>query len=354
MLKSFRYLLFPFSMIYAVILHIRNWLYDKGYLASSDFRFPLICIGNLAVGGTGKTPMVEFIIAHLGSRHNTATLSRGYKRRTKGFAIAGEDTTAIDIGDEPMQLHRKFPDVTVAVGEERLVAIPQLLQERPATRVIVLDDAFQHRAVRAGLNILLTEAGNLYTRDHLLPTGDRRDVKASSRRAHVIIVTKCKPYLSDQEKALIEEELQPGPGQKLFFTTLNYGTPYAMFSGEKREIREDTEVLLVCGIANPAPLKDYLNNLTTGYEMMRFRDHHIFNSEDLRDIRQHFNQMRGQKKIIITTEKDAIRLEKFKEDLASLPVFVLPVKHEFLFGGDTEFKDLLDNFVGSNINNNGN
>jgi tetraacyldisaccharide 4'-kinase len=324
---------------------VRHWLYDKGILGSASFNFPLICIGNLALGGTGKTPMTEYVIRHLGSRYRTATISRGYKRRTKGFAIAGNDTTAIDIGDEPMQIHRKYPHVTVAVGEERLVAIPQLLQERPDTQVIVLDDAFQHRAVKAGLNILLTDAGNLYTRDHLLPTGDRRDVKSAAKRADVIVVTKCKSFLSVQEKQLIEEELAPGKDQKVLFTGLHYGQPYRMFSGEKKEITERTDILLLCGIANPDSLKEYLKNKTSGYDMIRYRDHHIFTSEDLREIRQQFDELRGNEKMILTTEKDAIRLEKFKTDLSDLPVYILPVEHEFLFGGSEIFHKTLDEFV---------
>jgi tetraacyldisaccharide 4'-kinase len=345
MLKSFRYLFFPFSMLYAAILHVRHWLYDKGILGSASFNFPLICIGNLAMGGTGKTPMTEYVIRHLGSRYRTATISRGYKRRTKGFAIAGNDTTAIDIGDEPMQIHRKYPHVTVAVGEERLVAIPQLLQEKPDTQVIVLDDAFQHRAVKAGLNILLTDAADLYTRDHLLPTGDRRDVKSAAKRADVIVVTKCKSFLSVQEKQLIEEELAPAKDQIVLFAGLHYGQPYRLFSGEKKDITEGTDILLLCGIANPDSLKDYLKHKTNGYDMIRYRDHHIFTSEDLREIRQQFDEMTGAEKMILTTEKDAIRLEKFRSDLSDLPVYVLPVEHEFLFGGAEIFHKILDEFV---------
>src|SRR5438270_10367068 len=174
-LKSFRVLLLPFSIIYWMIVGIRNWMYDRNMLKSASFGLPLICVGNLSVGGTGKSPMLEFLARHLKTRFRIATLSRGYKRKTRGYALANEQSTAIDIGDEPMQFHTKFPDVPVAVGEERLVAIPQLLHDRPNTEVIVLDDAFQHRAIKAGYNILLTDHGNLFTRDFFLPTGDLRD-----------------------------------------------------------------------------------------------------------------------------------------------------------------------------------
>lgn len=209
MLKSFRYLLFPFSMIYESVIWIRNKLFDKKILRSAKFNFPLICVGNLALGGTGKTPMVEYLVRMLKDRYEVATLSRGYKRKTKGFAIANEHATAVDIGDEPMQIHIKFPDVTVAVAEERVIGIPQLLYEKPRTQLIVLDDAFQHREVEAGMNILLTDYNNLYTRDILLPAGDLRDIKSSSKRADIIIVTKCKASLEENEKDKIVRELKP-------------------------------------------------------------------------------------------------------------------------------------------------
>ena len=205
LLKSFRFILFPLSVIYGSIISLRNWLFDKNIFKSGSFNFPVICVGNLAVGGTGKTPMVEYLITILEHDYKVATLSRGYKRKTLGFAIADENTTALDIGDEPMQFHKKFSEVTVSVAEERLVAIPQLLHARPDTQVIILDDALQHREVKAGLNILLTEFTNLYTRDFILPAGDLRDVKSSRKRADIIMVTKCKSYLGDEEKNKIIE-----------------------------------------------------------------------------------------------------------------------------------------------------
>ncbi|MGB5028144.1 MAG: tetraacyldisaccharide 4'-kinase, partial [Chitinophagaceae bacterium] len=164
-LKSFRILLLPFALLYWLGIAIRNWLYDKRILESTSFGLPLICVGNLSVGGTGKSPMVEYLVANLKNKFKVATLSRGYKRKTRGYAMADEKTTALEIGDEPMQFHLKFPEVPVAVGEERILAIPQLLHDRPETKVIILDDAFQHRTVKAGLNILLTDYNNLFTRD---------------------------------------------------------------------------------------------------------------------------------------------------------------------------------------------
>ena len=186
-LKSFRILLLPFALLYWLAIGIRNWFYNKKILRSTSFALPLICIGNLSVGGTGKSPMAEYLIRLLKDQFKVATLSRGYKRRTKGYALANKESTALDIGDEPMQFHIKFPEIPVAVGEERLDAIPQLLHDRPGTEAIILDDAFQHRSIRAGLNILLTEYSNLFTRDFYIPTGDLRDLKSEYKRAEIIV-----------------------------------------------------------------------------------------------------------------------------------------------------------------------
>ena len=345
MLRSFRYLLFPFAFFYGIIVWFRNWLFDKNILKSSSFNFPVICVGNLAVGGTGKTPMVESLIEMLQGKYKTATLSRGYKRKTKGFAIADEKTTAIDIGDEPMQFHQKFPAVTVAVGEERLVAIPQILHQRPETEVIILDDAFQHRAVRAGLNILLTDYKNLYTRDIMMPAGDLRDVKLSRKRADIIIITKCKPELGIEERDAIIEEISPLPHQQVLFTEIVYDQPYHLFHKQKVNIGSSTNVLLVCGIANPKPMMEFLTAHVRTYDMMRYPDHHIFTIDDLKEMRKHFEKLSSSNSIILTTEKDAVRLEKFIHELSGYPLYVLPIKHRFLFNEGSTFESLVEGFI---------
>jgi len=347
MLRSFRYLLFPFALIYGAVVWFRNWLFDKNILKSAAFNFPIICIGNIAVGGTGKTPMVEYLIRLLQYDFNTATLSRGYKRKTRGFAIADSTTTALEIGDEPMQFHIKFPGVTVAVGEERLVAIPQLLHDRPGTNVILLDDAFQHRQVKAGLNIVLTAYNNLFTRDLVIPSGDLRDVKASMKRADIIVVTKCKAGLTEEEKNAILKEIKPLPRQAVFFTEIRYTKPYHLFSQHPAILNRDTNILLICGIANPRPLKDFLANNFNSYDMLRYPDHHIFNSDDLADIKKHFAKIQQQQKVILTTEKDAVRLIKFEEDLKDFPVYVLPIEHTFLFREGEAFNKLVVDFIAS-------
>jgi tetraacyldisaccharide 4'-kinase len=351
-LKSFRILLLPFALVYWLGIALRNWLYNKKIFRSSSFGLPLICVGNLTVGGTGKSPMVEYLVGRLKSQFRVATLSRGYKRRTKGYTLAGDKTTALDIGDEPMQFHLKFPDVPVAVGEERLVAIAQLLHDRPQTEAIILDDAFQHRAIRAGLNILLTEYGNLFTRDFYLPTGDLRDQKVSYKRAQVIVVTKCKPDLSEEQKQKTIEEISPLPHQKVFFTTIDYGELYHIYHRHGFDSHGRTEVLLVTGIANPKPLKKRLEDYSMGYQMLQYPDHHIFSIDDLKEIRKKFDAIEATDKIILTTEKDAVRLIKFNEEIASLPVYVIPVKHRFLFNEGEQFDkitiDFIQNFKNSN------
>ena len=347
MLRSFRYLFFPLSLIYGCIVWLRSWLFDKNILKSVSFNFPIICVGNIAVGGTGKTPMVEYLIRLLQKDFKTATLSRGYKRKTKGYTIANTTSTALEIGDEPMQFHNKFPDVAVAVGEERLVAIPQLLHDRPDAEVIILDDAFQHRQVKAGLNIVLTAYNNLFTRDIILPAGDLRDVKASMKRADIIVVTKCKAGLSAAEKKTITAEIKPLAHQTVFFTEIVYSKPYHLFNKSQAAITSHTNILLVCGIANPNPLKVFLAENVHGYDMLRYPDHHIFNSDDLTDIKKHFEKIENVNKIILTTEKDGVRLMKFEEQLKDYPVYVLPIEHSFLFNESAIFDKMIRTFIAS-------
>ncbi|MES1223544.1 MAG: tetraacyldisaccharide 4'-kinase [Bacteroidota bacterium] len=344
-LKSFRILLLPFALLYGFIIVIRNWLYDKNHLHSADFNFPLICVGNLAVGGTGKSPMVEYLVTLLRGQFAVATLSRGYKRKTKGYALADENTTALEIGDEPMQFHKKFPEVAVAVGEARVEAIPQLLHDRPKTELVILDDAFQHRAIKAGLNILLTEYNDLFSNDFFLPTGDLRDDRASYKRAQIIVVTKCPPFLGEIERKSIIREIYPLPHQKIFFTTIEYGRPYHIVTEKQITVTQQDEILLVCGIANPKPLKQYLAEHAYTYYQQDYSDHHIFTIDDLEEIRKKFRQITSDNKFILTTEKDAVRLEKFNEQLSDLPLYVLPIQHQFLFEEGKAFDETVVHFV---------
>lgn len=345
-LTSFRVLLLPIALLYGLVIRIRNWMFDQQYLKSASFNFPLICVGNLAVGGTGKSPMVEYLLYLLSPQFKVGTLSRGYKRKTKGYALANTATTALEIGDEPMLFHMKFPQIPVAVGEERLVAIPQLLQDVPDLQAIILDDAFQHRSVKAGFNILLTEYSNIYVNDFFLPTGDLRDERRSAKRANIIVVTKCPADLSSERKQQIIRNLKPRADQKVFFTRIAYGVPYHIFNYEDEWLLTPrVEVLLVCGIANPKPLKEYLHECTHTYYQQDYSDHHIFTIDDLNEIKEKFDRIHAKDKIILTTEKDAVRLLKFRDELATLPMYVLPIRHDFLFGEGEQFNRMVTDFI---------
>jgi tetraacyldisaccharide 4'-kinase len=345
LLRPIRILLFPLSLIYAVVIWIRNRLYDKKIFSSSSFNLPVICVGNLSVGGTGKSTMVEFLVRLFKDKVTLAILSRGYKRKTTGYALANEKTTALEIGDEPMQFRIKFPDITIAVGEERIVAIPQLLHDRPATRLIILDDAFQHRSVTAGLNILLTEYNNLFTRDWFLPTGDLRDEKASYQRAHLLVVTKCNPDLTKEAAASVADEINVLPHQHLFFTSIKYGTPYHLTRHHPVPVTSSMEVLLVSGIANPGPLKEFLQENSRAYYEMLYSDHHIFTIDDWKEIVKRFDSISASNKLILTTEKDAVRLVKFANEVKSLPLFVMPIEMQVLFNEEKRFTDIITTFI---------
>ncbi len=345
LLKPIRILLFPFSLIYALLVIFRNFLYDRNILSSTTFNLPVISVGNLSIGGTGKSPMVELIVRNLKNDWKIAILSRGYKRKTRGYALAGPGTSALEIGDEPMLFYTKFPEISIAVGEERIVAIPQLLHDKPLTQAIILDDAFQHRSVKAGFNILLTDFSNLFTRDWYLPTGDLRDSHSSYKRAQTIVVTKSPPNLSREQQSAIRKEIDPLPSQKIFFTSLRYGLPYHISNRQKRRITSEDEVLLVTGIANPETIKEYLLEYSKTYYEMSYEDHHIFTIDDLNDIKKRLAGINSDRKIIITTEKDAVRLVKFEQELKELPVYILPIEHEFLNGEAQSFLHLIVNFI---------
>jgi tetraacyldisaccharide 4'-kinase len=289
--------------------------------------------------------MVEYLVQLLNDQFAVATLSRGYKRKTKGYALANANSTALEIGDEPMLFHIKFPGVAVTVGEERIVAIPQLLHDRPGTDVIILDDAFQHRAVKAGLNILLVDCNNLFTRDWFVPTGNLRDEKKSYQRAHIIVITKCRPDMTLEERNNIQVEIQPLPHQHVFFSTIRYGKPYHIISRNDFEITPETEVLLVTGIADPRPLKKFLLQNSGAYYELAFRDHQVFTIDDLKEIVKRFENIQSPPKIILTTEKDAVRLIKFANVLKDLPIYVIPIAHEFLFQDAPRFEQQVKSFI---------
>lgn len=345
-------LLVPFSWLYKAGVFFYHKLYDLNILKSYHPSVKTICIGNLSVGGTGKSPMVEYLlrllsgIVPLSQQHKlqVAVVSRGYRRKTTGFVLAGAHTTADDIGDEPMQFHKKFPDVIIAADEKRAEGIDMLLKQNSGINVIVLDDAFQHRAVTAGLNILLTEYKNIFTEDWYLPAGSLRDLKFNYKRAGIIVVTKCNTGISDVERKQIINKIKPLPYQKIFFTALDYGKVYNIFNNHTLELNEVEAIVLVTGIANPQPMLTYLDQYNVAVKHVSFGDHHHFSDSDIGDILGTYQSVDIENKIILTTEKDAMRLIKWKP-LQNMPVFALPVQHRFLFGEGDEFNSLIVEFA---------
>ena len=319
-----RFLLLPFAILYGLGVRLRHFLYDRGWLSSKRYPFPILCVGNLAVGGTGKTPMVEYLVRLLG-QEQVAILSRGYRRKTRGFVLADDSATAMTLGDEPYQYHRKFPRATVAVCESRQEGIERLL-ENPHFKYIILDDAFQHRKVQAGTNLLLTSYDKLYTQDFLLPVGSLRDIRSRARKAQIIIVTKC-PELTQAEQEKIIQQLKPLPSQKVYFTTIAYSD--RVYSHEDSQALKDfiaTPFTLVTGIANPTPLVDFLEKQGASFEHLAYSDHHHFSNRELEFLRQ--------KERILTTEKDYVRLEG-----ALSTLYYLPIETQFLNNQRLIFND---------------
>lgn len=336
-----RYLLFPFAVLYELITRLRNKLYDNGTLRSVSFDFPIIAIGNLSVGGTGKTPHIEYLIRLLAPHFRLATLSRGYRRKTQGFRMAKQDDTAETIGDEPMLLKLKYPQVSVAVGEERALAIPQIISATQDLQAILMDDAMQHRAIEPGLMIMLTEYDSLFTRDYVMPMGSLREARSAYKRAQFIVVTKCPPEMSAAEQEVIRKEIDPQPGQLVFFSYLKYGTPYKLANNpDPLQADADTDVLLVCGIANPKPLQEHLAGQFRNVYLRDFPDHHQYSQDDMESITRALQNIEHQNKAIVTTEKDAARFYRQKNWIlvAKLPIFVQPVMVEFF----PESKKLFD------------
>lgn len=324
-----RYLIFrPLSLIYGAVVFIRNFMFDHRFLKSQKFPIPVICVGNITVGGTGKTPHVEYIASLLSDAMSTAVVSRGYMRSGKGFRIVSPDDKADITGDEPLQIAQRLQNVTVAVDADRADGIRRVMAMVPPVKAVVLDDGYQHRSVRAGLNILLTDYGRLMTRDYLMPYGRLRENIRGTSRADVIIITKTPADISPREKETISKEIAPLPHQHLFFTTLEYGKITPVFKSEVAEsdniITPETGILLITGIANPEPLMNYLNKMSVNIKHMSFRDHHKFSESDIRSICKEWEALEQKDKMIITTEKDSVRLKDF-------PNFTPPFKNELFY-----------------------
>ncbi len=324
--------LMPLAFLYDGITRIRNYMYDTGWKPSTQFDLPVICVGNLVVGGSGKTPMVEYLIRLINPSHQIATLSRGYRRQSKGFRIVNEKDDPATVGDEPFQLFRKYGGlVTVAVGEERALAVPHILDQYPETQVILLDDAFQHRRIKPGYSILLTEYNRLFYNDSVIPAGRLRENAGSAQRANVVVVTKCPVNLTEDEMQSITQHIQKFTDKPVFFSGIRYGNPVPL---NDSAYPFQKNVILVSGIAQSSHLENHIRQAYTLLKHFHFRDHHHYTLKDLETIVQYYKEC-TLPACVLTTDKDRVKLERpeFAEILRSIPVFYLPIEMVFLRNG---------------------
>ncbi|QMU28285.1 tetraacyldisaccharide 4'-kinase [Adhaeribacter radiodurans] len=340
-----QFLLYPFSLLYGAVMAVRNQLYDQQYFSATKFPMPVISVGNLTVGGTGKTPHVEYLLRLL-SNKKVATLSRGYKRQTKGYLLADTSASAATLGDEPFQYFLDFPATTVAVAENRVIGIKHLLQQQPDLEVIILDDAFQHRPVQPSLNILLTDYSRLFYKDSVLPAGRLREFPKGANRADAVVVTKCQTALPQEKMKIIRQAIIQTAGKTVpvFFTRYEYGTPVACSAN----VKFTPAVLLITAIAQPQPLEEYLQQ--QGYQILhhyRFPDHHAYTEKDIQKILSDWQRYALDKPVsVLTTRKDAVKLvePKLAAIWQTMPLFYIPVKVNFLID-QINFDNLILNHV---------
>ena len=350
--------LIPLSWLYGIGVGFRNQLFNIGLLKQHDYDIPIISVGNITVGGAGKTPHVEYLIRLLKDKVKVAVLSRGYKRKTHGYVLANDSSIVTDIGDEPYQMKQKYQDVHIAVDKKRVDGIAHITgdAETNDTDVILLDDAFQHRYVKPGINILLVDYHRLIIYDKLLPAGRLREPQSGKNRADIVIITKCPKDLKPMEFRVLTKAMNLYPYQSLYFTTIEYESLTPLFAKEKstieKEALEDKHVMLITGIASPKQiiidLKPHVKEMTT----LAFSDHHQFKSKDIMKINETFNAIKGEK-IIVTTEKDATRLEQLEglSEEVKQNLYVLPIKVKFMINQEEEFNDKIIDYVRKNSRN---
>lgn len=357
LLSYLKFLLFPFTLIYASILSIRNLMFEWGYLKSTSFDLPIISVGNISVGGTGKTPHTEYLIKLLQEKYALASLSRGYKRQSEGFVLADENSNSYDLGDEPMQMNRKFPKLNVAVDADRVNGVQQLLSLEKGLKLdcILLDDAYQHRYIKPGLSILLIDYNRPISHDFVMPMGRLRERAAGKKRADIIIMSKCPVDLSDSEAEKLKKSINPLPHQELYFTSLDYAPVEPVFDScnelaDLNDTKKDSlGILLVTGIANPSPLRDYLMAYCCEFEEIQFPDHYTFKDKDLEQIETSFKDLKSDNKIIITTEKDAVRFldMPIESDILKDNMAYVPLQIKFQNQAKVQFDKQIHDFIKS-------
>ncbi|MDA3894360.1 MAG: tetraacyldisaccharide 4'-kinase [Salinivirgaceae bacterium] len=343
--------LFPFSVLYRIIVSTRNKLFDWEWLPSKKFDIPIINVGNITIGGTGKTPHIEYLINLLGKKYTLGIISRGYKRKTKGFIEVKTQSTVKEVGDEPLQIKQKFQESLVIVDEKRVHAVEKLIAEDKTPDVLLLDDAYQHRHITPGLNILLIEHNRLITKDEMLPVGKLREPAHNSSRANIVILTKCPENLYPIDFRLIGNELNLFPYQTLFFTTFKYNGLKPLFKGSSKyktiKDLKGVETIIVTGIANPKGIYKKLKKAGAKITKLSFPDHYNFKLAAINKIYNTYLSVQTKNKIILCTEKDAVRFKtgRFKDKLANLPIYTLPIEVAFLNNKEEKFKDLVENYI---------
>jgi tetraacyldisaccharide 4'-kinase len=354
-------LLYPFSVIYGFITATRNFLYNTGFFKSAEFRIPIICVGNITVGGTGKTPHTEYLIGLLHEHFKIAVLSRGYKRKTRGFIVAERSSTVRDIGDEPKQISLKFPDVLVVADRNRVDGVKEIMNTWPQTEAVILDDGFQHRKIKPGFSILLTDYSRLMINDHMLPYGNLRENVDNKSRADIIIVSKSPENINPMQRRIIVKDVGKAPYQHLYFTSLSYKSPLPVFedtgvenSGADMSLSHEGGAILVTGIANAEPLKQHLNKTFAEIIHISFPDHHNFRETDIKNILTAFNELKTPVKYVFTTEKDAVRLREFTNiaDSFKSSIYYIPIGINFLNDDKEEFDKIIIDYVRKNKGNN--
>ncbi|WP_373397746.1 tetraacyldisaccharide 4'-kinase [Algoriphagus halophilus] len=344
-MRPYAFLLYPFALLYDLITRIRNTFFDWGWLKSRRSPISSILVGNLRVGGTGKTPMVEYLIEYLKAKKNSATLSRGYGRKTQGFLQASVDLTPSDIGDEPFQIYEKYGnDISVFVGEDRVEAAFQIAEKQPNTEVLLLDDAFQHRSFRADLNILLTTYDQPFFSDFLLPMGRLRESRSGAKRANLIVVTKSPRGLDAQERGRVKKKIIPyNPSAPILFSSIGYGQPVTL----QPEHKFSDSVILVSGISDDSQLKSFVSNNYDLLETLNYPDHHDYKQEDFERMKQVYQQYASKKPVLITTEKDAVKVKSSCPAgfLREIPIFVLPIQVVFSPEDEQILKSFIDQVI---------
>lgn len=340
-MKFIRFLLFPFAIMYDLITSIRNSFFNAGIFKQTSFKLPVVIVGNLSVGGTGKTPQIEYLIRLLKDTYRVSVLSRGYKRKTDGFVLLNNTHSAEDVGDEPLQYFKKFNNINVAVDANRVAGIQNLLDKK-SPEVILLDDAFQHRKVKGSFYILLTKYNDLFVDDFLLPTGNLRESSKGAKRAAVILVTKCPKNLSEKEQDSIKQKLQKYH-KEVYFTTISYAEKLSGSQQVSINELKEYEVLLLTGIANPKPFIDFLSDSKISFQHLKFADHHHFSDGEINSIHQKFEAIKSSKKLILTTEKDYVRLEERLQEVS-----FLGIKTTFLENTSSSFNSLIKNHIQQN------